>query len=519
MKAYQTIEFEVNDDNGIVWLNRPKIHNAFRYFILSLLLILTCTTNAQQWSEPVVISSSLNGLNVYPDFVIDKNNILHVVWEYEVEIGYRKIYYSKSTDYGETWSEPEDISQNTEKWLSEPQIVSDSHCHLYVSYTYNSINPSAEQILLQKFDGVSWSDADTVSGGYYGCRHTRLVINNTDKVYCFWYRGINEGTIYYRCIENGFWGEIVIPFNNNDLFFLGKAVVDAENAIHCSVYHHYEWQNYSDTKIVYLKYSNGYWGDIEQVSYGLPWDGNDITVDTANLPHIVWRQPTISNPQTLDGTIHSYYDGATWSNPEIIVEDPSHQAIVIDNLNGKHIFNNEKYEEGYRLIHYQKLRNEWVGNVVNENQNGFGIINPIVLNNFLYLVYYWLDGSSGSNFFSKILFQKSTISTGIDSSNPDFTNMNSYPNPFDGKISITFKLYTDSFIELKIYTIGSKLLRTVVSKSFSVGYYEFTWDGRDEKGAEVPPGVYLIRLQSKPSDKTAIAKRGQNIMTKSIIKK
>lgn len=38
MKNFQTIEFEQKDDLGIVWLNRPEIHNAFNEVMISELI-------------------------------------------------------------------------------------------------------------------------------------------------------------------------------------------------------------------------------------------------------------------------------------------------------------------------------------------------------------------------------------------------------------------------------------------------------------------------------------------------
>ncbi|OIP00639.1 MAG: enoyl-CoA hydratase [Bacteroidetes bacterium CG2_30_33_31] len=35
MKEYSTIEFEIKDDLGIIWLNRPEIHNAFNEIMIS----------------------------------------------------------------------------------------------------------------------------------------------------------------------------------------------------------------------------------------------------------------------------------------------------------------------------------------------------------------------------------------------------------------------------------------------------------------------------------------------------
>lgn len=40
MKQYKTIEFEIRDDLGIIWLNRPEIHNAFNEVMISELLEL-----------------------------------------------------------------------------------------------------------------------------------------------------------------------------------------------------------------------------------------------------------------------------------------------------------------------------------------------------------------------------------------------------------------------------------------------------------------------------------------------
>lgn len=45
MKKYQTIEFEVKEDIGIVWLNRPKIHNAFNEVMISEVLDIFTEVN------------------------------------------------------------------------------------------------------------------------------------------------------------------------------------------------------------------------------------------------------------------------------------------------------------------------------------------------------------------------------------------------------------------------------------------------------------------------------------------
>ncbi len=45
MTAYQTIQFEINDDIGTVWLNRPEIHNAFNEVMISEVLDIFTRVN------------------------------------------------------------------------------------------------------------------------------------------------------------------------------------------------------------------------------------------------------------------------------------------------------------------------------------------------------------------------------------------------------------------------------------------------------------------------------------------
>jgi len=55
MKAYQTIEFEVNNNIGTVWLNRPKIHNAFNEVMISEVLDIFTEVNSMDQIKIVVL--------------------------------------------------------------------------------------------------------------------------------------------------------------------------------------------------------------------------------------------------------------------------------------------------------------------------------------------------------------------------------------------------------------------------------------------------------------------------------
>ena len=69
-----------------------------------------------------------------------------------------------------------------------------------------------------------------------------------------------------------------------------------------------------------------------------------------------------------------------------------------------------------------------------------------------------------------------------------------YPNPFNPQTSIGFSLKARGYVELSIYDVGGRLVRTLANESRAAGAYELTWDGRDERGQAVASGVYFYRL-------------------------
>lgn len=71
-----------------------------------------------------------------------------------------------------------------------------------------------------------------------------------------------------------------------------------------------------------------------------------------------------------------------------------------------------------------------------------------------------------------------------------------YPNPFNNTTTISFDAPSTSggAVELKIYDIGGRLVKTLCVSEDSWGYQEVTWDGRSDRGQQVGSGVYFCVL-------------------------
>ncbi len=78
------------------------------------------------------------------------------------------------------------------------------------------------------------------------------------------------------------------------------------------------------------------------------------------------------------------------------------------------------------------------------------------------------------------------------------------PNPFGAETSIRFTLPSKTQVNLSIYDVSGRLVRSVYNDAATAGEHHATWDGKDGFGSEVSSGVYFIRLATP---KTTLEKK------------
>jgi hypothetical protein len=69
-----------------------------------------------------------------------------------------------------------------------------------------------------------------------------------------------------------------------------------------------------------------------------------------------------------------------------------------------------------------------------------------------------------------------------------------YPNPFNPSTKISFALPGKVFVNLSIYDITGRRVKTLVHTPLGEGLKEITWHGIDARGNPVSSGVYFYRL-------------------------
>ncbi len=70
------------------------------------------------------------------------------------------------------------------------------------------------------------------------------------------------------------------------------------------------------------------------------------------------------------------------------------------------------------------------------------------------------------------------------------------PNPFNPMTRLHFSLPQDSQVELVIYDLAGRKVRSLVSGHLAAGPHEISWRGVDDSDAAVASGTYLARLRA-----------------------
>ncbi len=70
------------------------------------------------------------------------------------------------------------------------------------------------------------------------------------------------------------------------------------------------------------------------------------------------------------------------------------------------------------------------------------------------------------------------------------------PNPFTVMSSVRYTITRAARIDLEVFTLQGVRVKVLAAGQHSPGNYVESWDGTDELSAELPPGVYMIRLKN-----------------------
>jgi len=455
-------------------------------FLAFLILSFSSNLQSQNWTEPVNVSN-MNDFILNCDFTIDNTGIIHCVWNIKYSANYGVIYYAKSEDDGLTWTEPVSVSQNINYYCTNPQIVHDTQNNLYVGYDLNDYSPQTwgSYACLVKKESEGWSLPLTLSEGI----DTRIAADKNDRIYIFWYQGSpHSGKFCYQYLEGMEWSSIFCPYDNQGKTYLNEIVVDSNNNLHgVGVHDPLSFLN-DHTCYYYFDYQSNQWANIVDLSIGTTNRDNDIALDTDQNPHIIWEEYK---------TLYSWFDGASWALTDTISFKNTYRVVIeVDKSNNIHLASTEDNGGGINLMYYYQFNGiNWESMIVDHGNNVIFTPEFEIFNNQLYVVY---DKSNsvpyGDIFISKLDLLSSTFE--YNNSNVDDDPIEIHPNPFKMSTWIVFSLNWTDKINLTIKDMKGQTLKTLFEGIQSKGSYSVLWNGTNNQGQQVQPGIYFCFLNT-----------------------
>jgi hypothetical protein len=70
------------------------------------------------------------------------------------------------------------------------------------------------------------------------------------------------------------------------------------------------------------------------------------------------------------------------------------------------------------------------------------------------------------------------------------------PSPFRTGTQVVLDLGREAPVELDVYDLTGRRVRSLISGTQTPGRYQVNWNGDDGSGRQLPSGVYLLRLKS-----------------------
>lgn len=447
------------------------------------LILMSNVVIAQTWSSPINIIDK--GINGYPDFCIDHVGTIHCVWPNGPVTFYTKIYYSQSTNNGDSWTEPISITPYTTKWLGDPHIVADTSGNLYVSYDYDV--GGYIKICYVKYDRTNtvWQGQKEVGSG----SRNLILIDHTNKVYFFWL----YGTEYYRYIENNVLSERFTPSaDSTERYYFESIAVDKQNLI-------YGVGNRSDGDFyrgAYFTGQNNLWAPFSDLS-NKSFNESGISLNSADLPSFVWRQIIPDSFPIIRGTYFAKLDNDSVSTPVFLAQNTAYPAIVVDRKDQPHIVESQKYDSGYKLFHRYILQGSWQNQILDSNINEYGKSVLISKNSCIFLIYLKFDTTFFSSYYYNciIAFRKYEIPPGIDDADIN-SGLTVFPNPFSESLTIELDDPTSGAIYIKIFDLSENVQYSEERRDIGQEIQKGVLKINISNGKQFQAGYYIVQISN-----------------------
>jgi hypothetical protein len=392
---------------------------------------------------------------------MDSNRKLYVAWRQGQEI-----VFSKSTDYGESFSYPVIASDSTGSGKSYPSIDVDTEENIYIAWQ-DYRDSHTEIYFTRSIDGGISFEPDIRLTLQYAQRETHPILS-IDKT--------ANNYIYIAWLQSG---QIRLARSNDGGLSFDHIIEPLSD--------------FEDFTSVTVKV------DDEGIVCLLALISNEALYYISSTDHAEsFSQPTRVDPDLQDTFIYgnpTFFANAgkvyvTWPDNRVIDEFISihHVSFALSMDNGL------TFEEPV-----------FVSEICSDSV--FKTLGGLVANKDGHIFVTWDDCRIDPFFCEQYRVYCSRGDEEIDIQNDDvppnipncFTLSQNYPNPFNPTTTISFSLPGETgetqHLILEIYDLRGRLVKKLVDGEYYPGQYKVIWTGMNNLGQQVSSGIYLYTIK------------------------
>ncbi len=431
-----------------------------RKVVVLLALFAIAGSAVGQWSRQPVDSSR----GLYPAIAVNASGQPAIVHQKGVIWG--GLVYTEHD--GAAWQRVMVDSANI--WIYEPypSLCFDLQGRPHIAY-YSS---SPRHLKHAWREGAAWQTA--VVDSYPGTNYlfTSIVADNDDNIHIAY--SINGGSVIRYAVGQGASWTRATLFTSSQAYSGQVSVdVDAQNHPHIV----------SGDKL-YLRNLGSGWL-IDTLTYTPVMGTPNIRFDSQNHPQIMYYSTNL---------YRLWHNGAQWLL-DTAKTNVCYTTFDLDASDKAHVVHSD-YGAPCSLSYTTNSSGSWATELISATKKRFGPRNFQVAAGPGGAVHVCDYDSLETTTY---LYYSHRPGTGVEGQPGRGAPVGSVrlaasPNPFSGKILLTFRIPQSGVASLKIYNLSGRHVRTLSQGHRSAGSHQVVWDGTGANGQPQPSGVYLCRL-------------------------
>ncbi len=401
--------------------------------------------------------------------------------------------------------------------------------------------------------GGTWSEDERLTTNAELSKRPVLTVDSLGRLHLVW-NDSREGNkeIYHRIWTGSWSAETRVTSSDGDSY----ASSIAADGFNIHLVYHEEIDGY--LQIIYNNRNALMWAEPEQISFvqsGMSMVPT-IAVGPDGAVHVAWWDTREDSTGSAAGKICYRKKIVSWSNEEIIsgpLADAMRPNIAIDDSGNVHVAWIDKRESAEQ-IYYRRLTDEGWGPEIRLTTGNYthyhpslvcseGKVHLIFWSNYpsltnsgiFYMMSYgngwtgalrmsgnlseatlcslasepdgtlhaaWKDSRDGNDeiYYNTFLPTGTGIGEEDDPPEEDMElsglSLTTWPNPFRNTTIIRFSIPASCEAELKIYDVTGACIKHLFRNRLDRGHHPFAWDGRDDRGTAVAPGMYFARARA-----------------------